>query len=212
MKKSNIMTDLKIIGAGFGRTGTYSLKLALEKLGFGPCYHMADVMVKQNHVEMWNDAIDGRYDWQKILKGFKSTVDWPSTYFWKVLLELNPDAKVILSLRDEDSWYNSAKSTIYQGMENADKYSGLRGEVYKMASRIVLEKTFLGRFDDEQFAKKVYREHIEDVKKSVRAENLLLMDVKEGWQPLCEFLNVELPAEEFPRTNTKSMYQKRLSE
>lgn len=204
------MAKLKVIGAGFGRTGTFSLKLSLEKLGFGPCYHMADVKENESHVQLWNDAVNGTYKWDEIFQGYSSTVDWPSTYFWRVLYENSPDAKIILSSRDEDSWYESAKSTIYLAMSNANKYTGLRRELYKMAAEIVLEKTFKGRFNDEKYAKKVYREHIEYVTASVNPGNLLKMNVSEGWEPLCKFLGVEIPDTDFPLTNTKEKYKKKL--
>src|SRR4051812_40029429 len=105
--------NLQVIGAGFGRTGTMSLKTALEQLGFGPCYHMIETRTHAGHDQLWLDAVDGRsVDWDVVFDGFRSTVDWPSCTFWDVLLDRNPDAKVLLSRRDPEAWYRSITSTI----------------------------------------------------------------------------------------------------
>ncbi len=120
---------LKVIGAGFGRTGTMSLKLALEQLGFGPCYHMAEVMTRPGHDTMWLALARGEVsDWRPILDGFNATVDWPSTYFWRRLAADNPDAKIILTLRDAEAWYRSAAATIFGRML---EFEALRAETLR---------------------------------------------------------------------------------
>ena len=105
---------LDVIGAGFGRTGTMSLKVALEELGFGPCYHMSEVFAHPEHVELWRAAAQGKeVDWEQIFGGYRATVDWPACSFYGELMEKYPDAKVILTVRDPQRWYESAYNTIY---------------------------------------------------------------------------------------------------
>jgi hypothetical protein len=107
--------NLEVIGAGFGRTGTMSLKVALEELGFGPCYHMREVFEHPEHIELWGAAIQGKpVDWEQIFGNYRATVDWPGCTFYNELLERNPDAKVILTVRDPQRWYESAYNTIYR--------------------------------------------------------------------------------------------------
>ena len=110
---------VKIIGAGFGRTGTASLKAALEHLGFGPCYHMLEVIAQPERIHDWERALDGEVsDWDSVLGGFQSTVDWPGCAFWRELLDAYPDAKVVLTVRDPQRWYDSTHETIYQFAQN----------------------------------------------------------------------------------------------
>ena len=97
--------SLKVIGAGFGRTGTLSLKAALEELRLGPCYHMIEVNAHPEHDALWLALAKGESsDWRPMLQGYASTVDWPTTYVWKELAAANPQAKIILTLRDPDAW------------------------------------------------------------------------------------------------------------
>src|SRR5215469_11934921 len=112
---------LKVIGAGFGRTGTMTLKVALEQIGFGPCYHMVEVFKNaQNAVQWWIDAADGKPDWPKIFAGYNSTVDWPSATYYAELADAYPDAKVILTERDPEAWYRSTQATIFAEMRSRD--------------------------------------------------------------------------------------------
>ena len=107
--------NLEVIGAGFGRTGTMSLKVALEELGFGPCYHMREVFEHPEHIELWRAAMRGDpVDWERVLGDYRATVDWPGCTFYGELLERNPDAKVILTVRDPQRWYESVRDTIYR--------------------------------------------------------------------------------------------------
>src|SRR5215218_1360168 len=107
--------NLEVIGAGFGRTGTMSLKATLEELGFGPCYHMREVFEHPEHIGQWRAAMRGEpVDWERILGDYRATVDWPGCTFYDELLERNPDAKVILTVRDPQRWYESACDTIYR--------------------------------------------------------------------------------------------------
>jgi Sulfotransferase domain len=91
---------LRVIGAGFGRTGTHSLKLALEQLGFAPCHHMYEVRAHPEQLAFWQAAARGELpDWDEVFAGFAAQVDWPGARFWRELAEHFPHAKVILSVR-----------------------------------------------------------------------------------------------------------------
>ena len=193
---------LKVVGAGFGRTGTMSLKLALEQLGFGPCHHMVETFGKNDHIALWQAAADGNPDWEAVFEGYQSAVDWPVCYFWRELIDLYPDAKVILSKRDAEGWFKSASNTIFKaitaGQGAADSTGG-----GKMVKTIVVDGTFNGKLLEREYAMKVFNEHNEAVMSSIDPSRLLVFEASEGWEPLCEFLDLPVPDTEFPRVNTR---------
>lgn len=202
---------MKIIGAGFGRTGTTSLKAALEQLGFDPCYHMVEVFKNPRHAEFWHRAAlttkqGDVVDWDELLGGYEATVDWPGSYFWEELMEAYPEAKVLLSVRDPDKWYESTLRTIY-GMRKSDYVFGVLswmpviGNVARMIDTLIWKDTFESNFEDRAYAKEVFERHIREVREKVPADKLLVYEVKQGWEPLCEFLDVEVPGEAFPHLN-----------
>jgi hypothetical protein len=210
---------LKIIGAGFGRTGTRSLKEALEILGSGPCYHMVEVFEHPEHVPLWEAAAKGEpVDWKELLRDYRATVDWPGCTFYKELMEVYPDAKVLLSVRDPEKWYESVQSTIYQA--SRIRRNALTSLIFlllkfirpgivagrPMVSRIVWDGTFHGRFEEKEYAIAVFNEHNEEVKRIVPPEKLLVYQVKEGWGPLCEFLGVPVPDVPFPHLNDRESF------
>ena len=201
---------LEIIGAGFGRTGTMSLKVALEELGFGPCYHMIEVFEYPEHVSLWEAAIRGEpLDWEKIFGSYQAAVDWPTAAFYKELMKVYPHAKVLLTIRDPEKWYESTKKTLYPTGDAPEP-----SPIMRMATKLVWEQTFDGNFEDRRYAIEVFKRHNEEVKKHVSPERLLVYEVKEGWKPLCEFLGVEIPEEKpFPHLNDteafKEMVQQR---
>ena len=209
---------IKVIGAGFGRTGTASLKGALEELGFGKCYHMQEVFAHPQHVPVWQAAADGqKVDWDALFEGFEATVDWPGCTFYKELMEHYPDAKVLLSVRDPDAWYKSASETIYQMSQRGFPASlvlrfvpRLRRFV-KMVTRLIWQDTFHDRFSDRAYAISVFNEHIAEVKRTVPPEKLLVFEVKEGWEPLCRFLEVPVPDKPFPRLNDSAAFRQQAS-
>ena len=220
---SNVTTGkgLKIIGAGFGRTGTASLKAALEALGFGPCYHMSEVLQNlETMLPLWEAARDGTLtDWSRIFANYQSTVDWPACTYYEELMAAYPDAKVLLSVRDPDSWYESAFSTLYQASRMAAHEAQGAGDISEMDAQMVArmarfgkmvtmiwQNTFDGRFEDREYALSVFRQHIEAVKRNVPAEKLLVFNVKEGWEPLCAFLGVAVPDTSFPRLNERAAF------
>ena len=206
---------MKVIGAGFGRTGTMSLKVALETLGFDPCYHMTEVFAHPEHTGFWISAWrEEPADWDGVLGEYEAAVDWPACTFYEELMERHPDAKVILSVRDPERWYESVRNTIYELSVVIPRHPIYRigyklvslfvlrgsGNVV-MAGEIIWQGTFDGRFEDKTHAIEVFERHNEEVRRRVPENRLLVHDVKAGWEPLCEFLGVEVPDEPFPRTN-----------
>lgn len=203
---------MKAIGAGFGRTGTMSLKLALEQLGFAPCYHMLEVIEHPGHAEIWHEAAKGEpADWRSVLNPYRAAVDWPVCHFWRELARAFPHAKFLLTERDPDAWYNSMSQTIFDAMNRSSEFANdpVRGPQMRMARYIVDEKTFAGKTGRES-AIAVYRAHNEAVKRTLPRERLLVYDVAEGWAPLCEFLGVEIPDAPFPRTNSAEEFRGRI--
>lgn len=197
---------LDVIGAGFGRTGTASLKVALEHLGLGPCHHMFEVLSHPELVTRWERAVDGEdVAWEEVLDGYRATVDWPGCAFWQELTHAYPDAKVILTVRDPDRWYDSAYNTIFQrGAVSGTKEPDAAPELQRlrpMVEKLIWEATFDGRFEDRDHALRIFAEHNEAVRRGVPSDRLLVYQVDQGWPPLCDFLGVDVPAEPFPHIN-----------
>jgi sulfotransferase family protein len=197
---------LEIIGPGFGRTGTNSLKLALEHLGFGPCHHMFEIRDKPELLADWQAAARGeRVGWNRVFSGYRSQVDWPGARYWRELLQWFPDAKVILSVRDPDEWFDSVQATIAPLMiAHGSHPSPHLNAIAEMAYQTVVAQIFNGRISDRQHATRVFREHIDEVRRTVASDRLLVFDLKDGWTPLCNFLSVKLPTAPFPRTNSSN--------
>jgi hypothetical protein len=194
---------LKVVGAGFGRTGTLSVKTALEELGFGPCYHMVELFEKPGAQEQWEAVVRGEpADWNTIFAGYQASMDWPACTFDRELLQTCPDAKVLLTIRDPEKWYESASSTIFSGI-----HSRLADSTHaQMVNALIWEGTFNGKFEDKDYAIAIFNRHIEEVKQYVPAEKLLVYNVKEGWKPLCTFLEVDVPDKPFPRLNDRDNF------
>ncbi len=201
---------LQVVGAGFGRTGTLSLKNALEKIGFGPCYHMMEVFPRPEHVAMWHRlAFGGTIDWDALFGDFRATVDWPSARWWREIAAHYPNAKVLLSLRDPEAWYKSMMETIYQPMKHPapDHAPELVRMQNQMVRKAILDETFDNRFEDKAHAIAVFNRHNQEVRDTVDPRRLLVFDVREGWAPLCRFLEVPVPSEPFPRLNDTASTQ-----
>jgi hypothetical protein len=197
--------SLSVIGAGFGRTGTLSLKHALERIGFGPCYHMLEVLRNPEHVAFWDEIADGARDrWEDVFAAYTATVDWPACRYWRELAERYPEARVLLSVRDADAWYDSVHATIYafmvQGSMGGDPATA---PLQAMARKTVLQRTFDGRFEDRRHAISVYERHNEAVRAAFPEDRLLVFRPGEGWEPLCRFLGVPAPDEPFPHVNSR---------
>ncbi|HEV2346260.1 MAG TPA: sulfotransferase [Actinocrinis sp.] len=218
---------MEVIGVGMGRTGTLSLKLALEELGYGPCYHMKEVMGRRDRIKTWRKVTDGTGmpDWDEVYSGFRSTVDWPGAGYWRELVDTYPKAKVILSVRDPEGWADSMFKTIIRFPLH--RLSGIERFMYNFISLInppamaeprMLDKVFRRVFGghefgrdrpaDREYAIESFHKHNEDVKAYVPADRLLVHDVKEGWEPLCAFLGVPVPETPFPRVNDTEAFQK----
>ncbi|MFZ5493449.1 MAG: sulfotransferase family protein [Pseudomonadota bacterium] len=197
--------SLKVIGAGLGRTGTLSLKAALERLGFGPCYHMTRIFEHLEHGPMWQQFAAGtRGDWDSLLGDFNAAVDWPASYFWRELAAFYPQAKVILTVRDAGRWFDSIDGTLFRFMRAAqvpDDDAAQRQ--IAMARDIVQQRTFGDRIGDRAHVIDVYERHNHTVQQTLPAGRLLTYDVAEGWAPLCAFLGVPVPDEPFPRINAQ---------
>lgn len=199
---------LKVIGAGLGRTGTFTLKTALEMLGFGPCHHMVEVLGNPAQVPLWNRAADGEpVDWDEVFAGYNATVDWPGCHFYAELAAHYPDARVILSTRDPARWYESMSETILKSMQQMGFAEGPVPEDHPMrfGGVIIPQKTF--NFDysrDNVIA--AFERHVAAVRETVAPGRLLEFEAAQGWEPLCAFLGVAVPDAPFPRTNSREEF------
>ncbi|TCO77623.1 sulfotransferase family protein [Chromatocurvus halotolerans] len=197
---------MKVIGAGLGRTGTYSLKAALERLGFGPCYHMESVLHDMPlRVPHWNDALAGRADWAALFEGFNSAVDWPTASFYRELSAALPDARFILSTRSPDSWAASYGSTIAKLVADRANAPEPMQAWLDMAHSVTARCAVHDNMSDAALAQ-AFMTHEASVKATIPAERLLVFEAKQGWAPLCDFLGVDVPDEPYPRTNDRSEF------
>lgn len=206
---------LRIIGAGFGRTGTTSLQAALETLGFDKCYHMREVMKNPKHAYFWRDAVLGNnVDWLTFFEGYQATVDWPGCDYYQELMEIYPDAKVLLSVRDPERWYESTLTTIYVIpksllMKILSIVLPHVRTVYPIVNENIWHRIFHDRFEEKEYAIDIFNRHNEAVKQYVPVDRLLVYDVKEGWEPLCTFLGVPVPTDKpFPHLNDRILMQR----
>jgi hypothetical protein len=213
---------MKLIGAGLPRTGTLTQKVALEMLGLGPCYHMVSVLSDLDQAALWDRALDGQAPWNEIFDGCQSTVDWPGGYFYKELIDVYPDAKVLLSVRDPERWERSMRDTVWavrngesmvRLLSSAQAYVNPQWDAFlKMIDQLVWQGrgTFAsGHERPEQLIAGMQRHH-EEVKATVPPERLLVWSVTEGWEPLCEFLEVPVPDVPFPHVNDSKEFIDRI--
>lgn len=206
---------MKVIGSGFGRTGTTSMKAALEQLGFGPCYHMEEVLASSKRIEAWYNIAQGQpADWQTLFQGYKATVDFPASTYYKELVAAFPDAKVIHTVRDPENWYDSTRETIYQASVNVfpgwlQRSVKWMGQFVAMTNLLIWERVFQGAFEDRQRAIEKFNQYTDEVKHTVPAERLLIFNVGEGWKPLCQFLDVPVPNTPFPHLQDREIMKKR---
>lgn len=198
---------LDVIGAGFGRTGTRSLKDALERLGFDPCYHMSEVQSPER-VAQWRAATEGDADWDGIFAGYRSAVDWPAAAFWRELAATYPEAKVILTDRDPERWYASVMATIHPS-STAPTDDPDRLRFTDMVDRVVWQGVFDGRTAEREHALAVFARHRDEVVRSLPSERLLIYRAGDGWEPLCTFLGVPVPDEPYPHLNDRATFLER---
>ena len=200
---------LQVIGAGLGRTGTHSLKVAFEQLLGGPCYHMLEVLGRPDQAEAWAAAARGlEPDWTEFLAGYVATVDWPAASFWRELTAAAPDALVVLSVRDDaEAWWKSAEETIFAVLARGAPPDD-PGAVAELAMiSEVLNQRFTSGWRDRQTAIAAYEAHNADVRASVPPGQLVEWRPGDGWGPLCGPLGVTVPAEPFPHVNTTADFR-----
>ena len=197
---------LKVVGSGLGRTGTLSLKRALELLGFGPCHHMMEVFQHPDSVPLWVKAGEGKPDWDAIFKDYSAMVDYPGCKFWRQLAAYYPTAKVLHSVRDPNLWFDSTQATIFSPRSPAVNAPPPMRPFFSM-----LLGEFGERIHDREFMVAYFKRHTEEVVRAIPKERLLVYEVGQGWAPLCSFLGVPVPAEPFPRVNTREEFIARVA-
>jgi hypothetical protein len=199
--------SLKVIGAGFPRTATWSQKAALEQLGFGPCYHMSEALNLPDDWPLWETAAaGGAVDWEQIFADWGSTTDAPGCHFYQELAAVYPDAKVVLSVRDEEKWFASTQNTILS--EAVMEMHRGRGTNAMVAA---IGWGYSPRVHDKAWMIDRYRRHNAEVQQTIPAERLLVYDVSKGWEPLCSFLGVPVPDTPFPVVNTTEDFNKMIA-
>lgn len=211
---------IKIIGAGYGRTGTMSTQHALNLLGF-PCYHMVEVMKNKGHLDFWlkvaRSADSEQHEWNPIFNGYSAVIDNPASCVWRELHEHYPDAKVLLTLHPKgaDAWYESTIDTIYF-TENkwqfkvVEFFTPFGRKIGEMSNKLVWRRAHKDTMPDRAAAVAEYQNRIEEVKAAIPAEQLLIFTVDMGWEPLCEFLGVDVPQKSFPNVNDRAQMKKTL--
>lgn len=214
MSHGSTSEGLRVIGAGFGRTGTASLKSALERLGFAPCYHMKEVVTHEADALVWRAAARGQpVDFAALLGGWRAAVDFPAALYYRELMETFPDAKVVLTTRDPGRWYESMRRTIHPLMtrfpnRHVGRFLPVAGAPFRAMGETYLRRDLLDRFGDRAHVLRMFNERNAEVVRTVPPERLLVYDVSAGWEPLCEFLQVPVPDEPFPRTNDTAEFRR----
>jgi len=202
---------LRVVGAGLGRTGTNSLKVALERLLGSPCYHMFEILFEHGeHIPVWRRALQGDLpDWNAFLAGYVATVDWPAASFWPELAAANPDALVLLSLRESpEAWWRSADRTILEAARRTPRPGGdpVAAGVHDLFIEC-MEARFTDRWRDPDEITAAYQRHNVTVRRAVPPERLIEWRTGDGWGPLCRALGVPVPDEPFPHLNTTRQFR-----
>ena len=191
---------LEVIGAGFSRTATFSLKFALEHLGLGPCHHFSEIFAGgERSVSRWLDVMAGRPDWDAVFDGFNATVDTPACNYWRELAAYYPQAKIVLTVRDPDSWFESASETIFSDRLQSSLVGSPMGALMKGGILGVSG----GPIADRAFQTEWFQRRNQEVIDSLPPERLLVFSPQDGWGPLCSFLGVPAPECPFPRVNRR---------
>jgi hypothetical protein len=199
---------LRVIGAGLGRTGTFSLKFALEHLGFGPCHHMAEIWANfSDQLPKWLGVVNGERNWDAVFAGFSSAVDYPACTYWRELAAFYPDAKVILSVRDPETWFDSVSTTIFS--------DALLGKLAQGPVKLFFDGAvtadFGDRIGDRKFMVDYFRRRTAEVQAEISPDRLLVFEARQGWEPLCAFLGVPVPDVPYPRTNSREEMLERIA-
>lgn len=192
---------LDVIAAGLGRNASFSMKFALERLGFGPCHHMVEVFADgRRQIPLWIEASRGNADWDAIFDGFRASSDYPSASYWRELSAHYPDAKVVLTTRDPDSWFESVSDTIFSEAMQGGFVGTPLGDMMK---GVIFDHFGGGDIRDRAFMTDWYRKRNQEVIDTLPTERLLVFHPKMGWEPLCEFLGVGVPDVPFPKVNSR---------
>lgn len=193
---------LEVVGTGLGRTGTKSLQIALNQLGFGPCHHMTEVFAAPESFALWTAAGSGPGDWETIFKGFRSAVDYPTAGHWRAIVAAFPNAKVIHTTRDPEAWVKSTQATIF---------APTTGTPSRAAAMQPFMESFLGplypHLNDHDYLIEHFKRHDEEVRREIPAERLLVFEASMGWEPLCRFLGVPVPETPYPAENSTAAFQ-----
>ena len=196
---------LKVIGAGLGRTGTLTLKTALEQLGFAPCHHMVEVFAHPEQADFWRRAAEGEaVDWEEVFGAYNASVDWPSCHFWRQLAARYPDAKIVLSLRDPERWWESMDATILQ-VTRAMFADPARRAAMRFIELILVDQTLAGDLSRDNVIA-AFERHNAAVRAAIPSERLLVFEAAQGWTPLCQFLGVPVPETPFPKVNSRDEF------
>ncbi|MEP1539168.1 MAG: sulfotransferase family protein [Paracoccaceae bacterium] len=199
--------SLQIIGSGFGRTGTMSTKIALEALGFGPCHHMTEVMENPDQPAYWKALADrAKVDWAEAFAGYNAQADFPGAAVWPELSIAFPEAKILHTERPEDAWWASYSGTINKFWVHRTKLDlpPPIAEIFDTMDKIVVQDLIGGT--DEATAIKAYRRNNEKVRDMISADRLLVFTPTDGWEPLCRFLEVDVPEGDFPRSHARDEF------
>ena len=198
---------ISLIGAGYGRTGTLSLKSALETLGYSKCHHMIEVIRNPGEPEKWLQAIDAKtVNWESLLEGYEATVDWPACHFYQELADYYPKAKVLLSIRDTFEWFESMSATTL-GVIRKRMQASNTGQPKNLGTELVVNAAFGGEIDDAEHAIRMFNQHTKEVVDTIDPDRLLVYNVREGWEPLCQFLDKPVPDTAFPRVNSRDEFE-----
>jgi hypothetical protein len=197
---------LSVIGAGVGRTGTMSLKKALSNILGGDCYHMVEIFPRPEHIPVWHAAAKGKIpNWGDFLRDFKAAVDWPASAFWEELAGAYPNAIIVLSYRDPEEWWQSASETIFPALVDAED-TPWRRMIFE-----VLKQRFTAEIESKEKSILAYLKHNARVESAAPPDRLLRWRAEDGWEPLCEKLEMEIPDGTFPHLNSKLDFKNKAS-
>jgi Sulfotransferase domain len=202
---------IQVIGAGLGRTGTHSLGLALERLLGGPCYRMIELFKHPEHVQVWEQALDGHTpDWDTLFAGYRATGDWTGAAFFAEHAEAYPDAIVLLSVRDADDWWRSFRDTMLESLQsevdNADPWERALAPARQLTIRLLADR-FTPDWADEVAAKAAFERHNAAVRTAIAPGRLVEWRAGDGWEPICAALGRPVPADPFPHVNTTADFR-----
>jgi hypothetical protein len=209
---------VKVIGVGFGRTGTMSLKAALERLGAGPCFHMIDLIVGEDRdrlIPKWVDVANGQPDWQDVFDGWEATVDWPAAARWREICDAFSDAPVLLNVREFEPWYRSMENTIRaakvtppEELQQDANRPPPNPLLWQVIDTLIWEGDFQGRFEDKEWVRELYDARIAEIRATIPPERLTVWELGlDGWEPLAAMLGVEVPDEPFPRLHDTAEFR-----